>query len=130
MSNITSKTIALIFSIIFIGVGVLGFIPNPLVSTDGLFEVNIMHNFVHILTGIVFYVAKSRLEKTARITLQIVGIAYVGVSILGFFTEGNMLLGLVHINEPDKWLHVALAAVILASGFLLPKFQSQAGEVQ
>jgi hypothetical protein len=26
----------------------------------------------------------------------------------------------VMINEADKWLHVALAAAVLAAGFLLP----------
>ena len=125
MNILTSKNIALVFSIIFIGVGILGFIPNPLVSDNGVFEVNAMHNFVHILTGIVFFTTKSA-EKTALLSLKIVGIAYAGVSILGFFTDGDFLLGMIRINDPDKWLHVVLAAVILASGFLLPKFQTKA----
>jgi hypothetical protein len=30
-----------------------------------------------------------------------------------------MMFG-VAINEADKWLHVALAVVILAAGFMLP----------
>jgi len=126
MNILTSKNITLAFSIIFIGVGILGFIPNPLVSADGIFEVNAMHNLVHILTGVVFFMTKSA-EKPACLSLKIVGVVYAAVSILGFFTDGNFLLGLVRINDPDKWLHVALAAVILASGFLLPKFQAKAG---
>lgn len=125
MNILTSKNITLVFSIIFIGVGILGFIPNPLVSANGVFEVNAMHNFVHILTGIVFFMTKSA-KKTALLSLKIVGVVYAAVSILGFFTDGNFLLGLVRINDPDRWLHVALAVVILASGFLLPKFQSRA----
>jgi hypothetical protein len=31
-----------------------------------------------------------------------------------------MLLGLVHINEADRWLHLGLAVVILAARFSLP----------
>ena len=31
-----------------------------------------------------------------------------------------MLLGFIRVNHPDHWLHVLLAVVILASGFLLP----------
>jgi hypothetical protein len=31
-----------------------------------------------------------------------------------------MLLGLVAVNHADHWLHVLLAVVILAAGFLLP----------
>ena len=29
-----------------------------------------------------------------------------------------MLLGMVHINEADRWLHLGLAIAILASGFV------------
>jgi hypothetical protein len=31
-----------------------------------------------------------------------------------------MMLGLIMVNEADKWLHVALAIVILIAGFALP----------
>lgn len=50
--------------------------------------------------------------------LKAVGLAYIAVAVLGFFTSGNMLLGVVHINEPDRWLHLGLAVMILAAGFL------------
>jgi len=126
MKILTSKNITLVFSIIFVGVGILGFIPNPLVSANGVFEVNAMHNLVHILTGVVFFMAKST-EKTAVLSLKIVGVVYVAVSILGFFTDGNFLLGLIRVNDPDKWLHVALATVILATGYLLPRSHAKTG---
>jgi hypothetical protein len=32
-----------------------------------------------------------------------------------------MLLGFIAMNDADKWLHVVLAVVILAAGFLLPE---------
>ena len=124
MKSLTSKNVSAVFGIAFLAAGILGFFPNPLVSTDGIFEVNFMHNLVHVLTGAVFLFGASRPEHVARITLQSVGIAYVGVSILGFLTEGSMLLGLVHINEADRWLHVGLAAAIVAAGFGLPKLRS------
>lgn len=120
MSYITSKNISLAFGIAFLGAGILGFLPNPLVSPDGLFEVNTMHNLVHILTAGAFFAGARISEKAARVTLQAVGIAYVGVTVLGFLTAGHLLLGLVHINEADKWLHAGLALIILIAGFGLP----------
>jgi hypothetical protein len=39
---------------------------------------------------------------------------------VGFFTSGDMLLGLIQVNDADHWLHAALAVVILAAGFALP----------
>ena len=42
-----------------------------------------------------------------------------GTENLFFIMGGPMLLGLVAMNAADHWLHVALAVVILAAGFLL-----------
>ena len=112
-----SKLLANVFGIVFVLVGILGFIPNPLVSPDGIFAVNTMHNLVHILTGIVFFVG-GRMGY-ARNTVIGVGVAYVAVTVLGFLTpEGSMLLGLVHINEADRYLHAGLAVAFLGAGFL------------
>ena len=47
----TADSLAKIFGAIFIIVGILGFIPNPLVSYRGVFEVNTLHNIVHLITG-------------------------------------------------------------------------------
>ena len=52
--------------------------------------------------------------------LKIFGAVYALVAIIGLFTSGNMLLGFIQVNHADHWLHVALAAVILAAGFMLP----------
>lgn len=112
-----SKLLANVFGIVFVLVGILGFIPNPLVSPDGIFAVNTMHNIVHILTGIVFIVGGRM--GFARNTVIGVGVAYIGVTILGFLTpEGSMLLGMVHINEADRYLHAGLAVAIFGAGLL------------
>lgn len=124
MGYVTSKSVCIAFGIAFLAAGLLGFVPNPLVAADGIFEVNFMHNVVHILTAGVFFFGASISEAAARTTLQAVGIAYVGVTVLGFIMKGNMLLGLVHINHADKWLHAGLALVIVAAGFGLPKPRS------
>ena len=46
-----ARTISLIFGVLFVAVGVLGFTPNALVGYEGIFAVNAMHNQVYILTG-------------------------------------------------------------------------------
>ncbi len=42
---------ATILGVIFVAVGLLGFVPNPIVSDVGYFQVNAAHNFVHLITG-------------------------------------------------------------------------------
>ena len=52
-----------------------------------------------------------------------IGVAYLAVAGLGFVTSGDMLLGMVHINEADRWLHLGLAFAILLPGVLLRSTQ-------
>lgn len=113
-----------LFGVTFVLAGLLGFVPNPLVAPHGLFAVNLAHNLVHILTGAVFLAAAVRYPASADAFIKAVGIGYVVVTIAGFLTSGTMLLGLVHINEADRWLHLGLAGVILAAGFTLPNRHS------
>ena len=111
---IEAKLLARILGATFVAVGILGFIPNPLVSPDGIFAVNTMHNLVHVITGAGFLVGAA--AGKSRSTVLGIGVAYVVVAIAGFFTTGDMLLGMIHINEADRWLHAGLAAAILAGG--------------
>ena len=119
-----TQTASLIFGIVFVLAGILGFVPNPLVAPHGVFAVNLAHNLVHIGTGAVFVAAALRFADKADLVFKTVGAAYVVVTIAGFLTSGNMLLGLVHINDADRWLHLGLAVVILAAGVVLPNQRS------
>ena len=119
---LTTKTAALVIGIVFLLVGVLGFIPNPLVSRTGLFQVDTMHNLVQLVSGAAI-LAGAYSGFGAGMTLKIFGAVYALVALLGFFTvgSGGMLLGMIQVNHADHWLHVLLAVVILAAGFLLPE---------
>ena len=114
---VPARVLANLFGITFVAVGLLGFLPNPIVAPDGIFAVNAAHNLVHVLTGVGFLAGAW--FGHARTTLIGIGAAYVGVAILGFLTSGDALLGLIHINTADKWLHAGLAGAILASGLWL-----------
>ncbi len=124
MNYITSKNVSLAFGLAFVVAGFLGFVPNPVLSTNGVFEVNVMHNLLHVSVGAVFIIGAMLSEKAARRTLQILSIAGVALAILGFAAKSDLLLGLVHVNEADKWLHAALAIIIVAAAFGIPKPQA------
>ena len=115
----TAKLAAIVIGIVFIAVGILGFFPNPLVSPTGMFAVNTNHNIVHLVSGAVL-LAGAYSSLGAALALKIIGIIYGAVAVLGLYVGPGMLLGLVHVNAADNWLHVVLAVVILAAGFLLP----------
>ena len=109
MNYITSRNISLAFGLPFVAAGLLGFIPSPVLSPNGLFEVDLMHNLLHVLVGAVFTIGAILSEEAERKTVQRLSIAGIAHAILGFVDKSNLLLGLVHINEADKWLHAGHA---------------------
>jgi len=112
-----TRTAGLVIGIVFILVGILGFIPNPLVSPTGLFAVNTLHNIVHLVSGAV--ILAGVYSFGAAMGLRIIGVVYAIVAILGLAMGGDMMFGIA-MNMADHWLHVALAIVILLAGFALP----------
>lgn len=114
---LTSRNLCLLFGVVLVAVGVLGFVPNPLVSETGLFAVNTMHNLVHIVSGLAFLSGPFAFKGQESQVLMIMSVVYGLVAVLGFFMVGEdaMLLGMIHVNEADKWLHVLLAIAFGAS---------------
>jgi uncharacterized protein DUF4383 len=123
-----AKTFGMLFRIIFLAVGILGFVPGiTTTGADGMpmllgiFMVNTAHSVVHIASGIVFLLASMSGAGAARLWFQLFGVIYAIVAILGFMTPNGMLLGLISNNPADTWLHVVLAVAMLAIGFGTPK---------
>ena len=123
-----AKTFGMLFGIVFLAVGILGFVPG--VTTTGadgmpmllkIFMVNTVHSIVHIASGVVFLLASMSGAGAARLWFQIFGVIYAVVAVLGFMTPNGMLLGLISNNPADTWLHVVLAVAMLAIGFGSPK---------
>lgn len=124
-----TKTLALIFGLVFLAVGILGFVPSmvqpptmhPEVGMNhglllGYFPVNTAHNIVHILFGL-WGLAASRSFGGARGYFQAVGIIYVLLAILGLIGATETTFGLIPIYGYDVWLHAALGIIGLILGF-------------
>ncbi len=110
-----------IWALAFLLSGVLGFTPNPVVGSEGFFITDTLHNVVHLTSGLAF-IAVALMWKTPAKFMLGFGIVYMTVGVVGFFTTMDspqgMLLGLIHINAMDNFLHLALGVAILASGYL------------
>ena len=116
------KLAAFVFGAVFLLVGILGFFPAaaPNEMLLGIFHVNAAHNAVHLLSGAVAIACGIAGPGVARLYFRIFGIVYGLVALLGFIQGNTLLLGLISNNMPDAWLHVAIALVSLALGFLVP----------
>lgn len=111
------QKLAKVFGIVFLAIGILGFVPalTPDGHLLGLFEVDTMHNVIHILTGVLALLAAGSVSK-AGLFFKVFGVVYALVTVLGFVMDGEVL-GLIHTNMADNVLHLVVAAVALYAGF-------------
>ena len=124
----STRTFALIAGIVYVLIGLLGFVPGlrhiPTVAAPGLaiesgygyllglFPINVLHNFVHLGVGI-WGLAASPSIPGSRNFARGLTIFYGLLTVLGLFPVTNTLFGLAPIFGHDIWLH-ALTAVIAA----------------
>lgn len=113
--------IATIFGVVFVAVGLLGFIPNPLVSAVGYFQVNAAHNFAHLIAGALLLL--SPYFGVPALTIRALAIVNAAAAILGFVAPRMVELSGA-MNYADNWLHAALAVILLFSSFLKPMERS------
>jgi hypothetical protein len=126
---------ALLFGIVFLIVGIAGFIPgltmdmgtlsfagnSSMAMLLGLFQVSVLHNIVHLLFGIVGLLA-ARSAAGSRSYLLIGGIIYAVLFVFGLFVA-NMAgaANFVPLNSADNVLHALLAVAMILLGVLLPR---------
>jgi hypothetical protein len=126
------RTVALAVAVVFLLVGILGFIPG--VTTNygdmqfaghesdakllGVFQVSILHNIVHLLFGVAG-LALARTASGARLYLIGGGAVYAVLWLYGLVIDHESGANFVPLNTADNWLHLVLAIGMVALGLLL-----------
>jgi hypothetical protein len=127
------KQFALIMGIVFVAIGVMGFIPglttqadHPEVTVDagegyimGIFPTNVLHNIVHLISGVAG-IALSRSFDGARLFARVLAVMYGLLTVMGLFPVLNTTFGLIPIFGNDVWLHAVIALAAAYFGFLEP----------
>ena len=121
------QTVARIFGVVFLLIGVLGFVTggmsmeaDPALAPKvlGLFPVNVLHNAVHLLFG-VWGLAASRTASGAAMYAKGAGGIYLVLALLGFVAPSTF--GLIPIGGNDIWLHALIGVVLLTVGLQAPR---------
>jgi hypothetical protein len=114
---------ALLVGIVFLLVGILGFIPG--ITEDapgdfagedsegslfGVFQTSILHNLVHLLFGIAG-IALARTWEGASNFLLWGGVAYLGLFVLGLLGVMDWLPA----DDTDDWLHLGLGVLMVGA---------------
>ena len=119
-----TKTAAILIGIVFIAVGLLGFVSNPIIgdSETAIFHADAVHSTVHIISGALFLIVALFATGSTSIVLKIFGVVYFLLGVLGLINIGSegmgTLLGFLHVNGADNFLHIVLGIVIFLAGFL------------
>lgn len=110
---------AKIFSVGLLAAGLLGFVPafTPDGNLLGLFHVNVVHNLIHLSSGMVALFCGLTSENASRRYFQIFGVVYGLITVLGIFYGDRDILGIVAHNTADIFLHIVIAGSALILGF-------------
>lgn len=118
-----AETVTLAFGVVYILIGLVGFAVTGGVEFAGregerllgVFEVNPMHNVVHLLVGVALVLGALTGAMAARIAATAVGVTYLAVGVLGLFAIGSDA-NVLALNAPDNMLHLLSGAVLLWAG--------------
>jgi hypothetical protein len=125
---------ARVVGVVFLLVGVLGFIPGITSDYDtmgaaghgsmamllGVFQVSILHNIVHLLFGVAG-IALSRTDSGARNYLVGGGVIYLVLWLYGLVIDQNSSANFVPLNTADNWLHLVLGLGMIGLGVALSR---------
>ncbi len=109
--NALVKPLAVILGLALVAAGAVGFYMNPIL----VFSVNTLHNVVHLASGAVALIAVASGYGAARLYLIVFGLVYALVAAAGFAKIQQVVTPL-NINQPDNFLHAAIAVACLLVG--------------
>lgn len=129
------QTAALAVGVVFLVVGVAGFIPG--ITTNlydglefaghdgnaellGIFEISVLHNLVHLLFGLAG-VALSRTISGSRTFLVGGGAIYLVLWIYGLIIDKEGDANFIPLNTADDWLHFVLGVGMIGLGLALSR---------
>jgi hypothetical protein len=127
-----TRYFSLVLGIVFLLIGIAGFVPGLLHSPEhtgdvevtqsfgrlmGLFPVNALHNVVHIIFGI-WGIAAYRSYTGAKGYSKAVAVIYAVLAIMGFIPGLNTTFGLIPLYGHDIWLHAVIAIAAAYFGFV------------
>lgn len=108
----------LLAGVILIVVGVLGFFPNPIVGPDGFVQTDNVHNVVHALTGLLAIALAYLMPNDIGTAALLFGALYAVVFVATVVSPNLFGLFSVPVNTVDHVIHIGLAVVSLALGYM------------
>ena len=112
-----AKTVCKILGVVFLLVGLIGFVSPDLLGA----HLNAAHNVVHIVSGAVaLYFGFAGSLSGAKLFSLVFGVVYLGLGVLGLGmgtgADRMWMLGPLHFGQADHGIHILLGVIFLAGG--------------
>ncbi len=116
-----AKTICKVLGVVFLIVGLLGFVSPHLLGM----HLSVSHNIIHLISALLaLYFGFAASPSAARAFSLFFGAIYLLLGVLGFLIPGivsgllqaHTIPGRVHSLAPDNLVHILLGAVFLIGG--------------
>ena len=113
-----AKTVCKILGVVFLLVGLVGFVAPTLLGA----HLTPAHNVVHLLSGaIALYLGFAGTLSAAKMFSLVFGVVYLALGILGMALgtgEERMwnVAGILHFGQADHGIHILLGVIFLAGG--------------
>lgn len=108
----------LLTGVVLVVVGIVGFLPNPLVGPDGLVATDNLHNIVHVLTGVLALGLVYGMAADIGMAAILFGALYAAVFVVTVISPTLFGLFSVAVNPIDHLIHIGVAVVSLALGYM------------
>ncbi len=134
--RVTAQGLAGLVGVVFLLVGIAGFVPGIVESYDELgwwkagsraellwvFQTSILHNLVHLAFGLLGLALASR-AATARAFLLGGGLVYLALWVYGLAVDKGSGANFVPLDRADDWLHFLLGVLMVALAVMTIRFR-------
>src|SRR5687767_12060358 len=112
-----AKTVCKILGVVFLLVGLIGFVAPTLLGA----HLSPAHNIVHIVSGVVaLYFGFAGTLSAAKAFALVFGVVYMALGILGMAlgtgADRMWMVGPLHFGQADHGIHILLGVIFLAGG--------------
>ena len=112
------------FGAVFVIVGLLGFTVSGGHDAAGhtggqllgLFQVNVLHNLVHMAVGAAMIAAAIAGVRVAKTANTLIGAVYLVLAVVGLAILGDNPANIIALNGADNALHLVLGLALLGVG--------------
>lgn len=114
-----AKTIAITLGIIFLVIGALGFVPNPLVGTGALFAATQALDIERVVSGLIL-LAIGFWSMRPVLWLRIVAAVYVlGLVYIFVVARSLATFTAVELGTAGGWLHIILGVLLIIAALIV-----------